>query len=284
MPLIVASLACGLIFGTGLLISGMTEPDKVLGFLDIFGAWDATLAFVMAGAVAVTAAGFAWARRRGAPVLAATPLWPSRNDIDAPLVQGAVLFGIGCGALLGYMSPDAGAAMRPLGDGFIKLIRMLIAPIVFCTVVVGIAQMGALKELGRIGLRALVYFEVVSSLALVIGLIVVTLVEPGAGVNADRASLDVSAVTSYTAAAKALTATDFILNIIPTTFVDAFGKGEILQVLLLSVLFGLALLQIGHRASALVGLIDQASQGLFQVVGMIMRLAPIGAPASPRLF
>jgi aerobic C4-dicarboxylate transport protein len=188
-----------------------------------------------------------------------------------------VLFGILCGVLLGSLSPELGAAMRPLGDGFIKLIRMLIAPIVFCTVVVGIAQMGALKELGRIGLRALLYFEVVSSLALVIGLTVVTLVEPGAGVNADQASLDASAVTSYAAAAKALTATEFVLNIIPTTFVDAFAKGEILQVLLLSVLIGLALLQLGPRVRPLVALIDQISHALFHVVGMIMRLAPIGA-------
>jgi len=188
-----------------------------------------------------------------------------------------VLFAIVCGVLLGSFSPHAGAAMRPLGDGFIKLIRMLIAPIVFCTVVVGIAQMSALKELGRIGLRALLYFEVVSSLALVIGLLVVTLVEPGAGVNADHSSLDASAVTTYTAAAKHLSATELILNIIPNTFVDAFAKGEIVQVLLISVLFGLSLLQLGERAGTLVSLIDQASQGLFRVVGMIMRLAPIGA-------
>src|SRR5437773_1394417 len=109
-----------------------------------------------------------------------------------------VLFGIGCGVILGYFSPETGAAMRPLGDGFIKLIRMLIAPIVFCTVVVGMAQMGALKELGRIGLRAIIYFEVVSGLALVIGLIVVTIVEPGVGVNVDRSAVDVSTVSSYT--------------------------------------------------------------------------------------
>ena len=188
-----------------------------------------------------------------------------------------VLFGIACGAILGYFWPAAGAAMRPLGDGFIKLIRMLIAPIVFCTVVVGIAQMSALKELGRIGLRALIYFETVSTLALVIGMIVVSVVEPGAGVNADRVPLDASTVSSYTAAAKSLSATDFVLNIIPTTVVDAFAKGEILQVLLLSVLFGLALLHLGSRVRPLVGLLDQASRALFYVVGMIMRLAPIGA-------
>jgi aerobic C4-dicarboxylate transport protein len=188
-----------------------------------------------------------------------------------------VLLGIACGVILGYAAPETGAAMRPLGDGFIKLIRMLIAPVIFCTLVVGIAQMGALKELGRIGLRALVYFEVVSSLALVIGLTVVRVVAPGANVNADAASLDTSVVSAYAAAAKTLTATEFVLNIIPTTFVDAFAKGEILQVLLLAVLFGLALLQLGERARPLVNAIDQFSQALFRVVAMIMRLAPAGA-------
>jgi aerobic C4-dicarboxylate transport protein len=188
-----------------------------------------------------------------------------------------VLAGIFAGALLGYYLPETGARMRPLGDGFIKLIRMLIAPIVFCTVVVGIAQMSALKELGRIGLRAMLYFEVVSSLALAIGLIVVTLVEPGVGINVDQTATDTTAIASYTTAAKSLTATDFVLNIIPETFVDAFAKGEILPVLLLSVLSGLALLQLGERVRPLVALVDQASQALFQIVGMIMRLAPIGA-------
>jgi aerobic C4-dicarboxylate transport protein len=188
-----------------------------------------------------------------------------------------VLAGIFAGVLLGYYLPETGARMRPLGDGFIKLIRMLIAPIVFCTVVVGIAQMSALKELGRIGLRAMLYFEVVSSLALVIGLIVVTLVEPGVGINVDQTALDTTAVASYSTAAKSLTAIDFVLNIIPNTFVDAFAKGDILPVLLLSVLSGLALLQLGERVRPLVALVDQASQALFQIVGMIMRLAPIGA-------
>ena len=188
-----------------------------------------------------------------------------------------VLVGIFAGAVLGYVWPQTGAAMRPLGDGFIKLIRMMISPIVFCTVVVGIAQMSALKELGRIGLRALIYFEVVSSLALVIGLVVVTMVEPGVGVNVDQSALDAAAVSSYANAAKSLSAIEFALNIIPNTFVDAFTKGDILPVLLLSVLSGLALLQLGERVRPLVSLIDQASHMLFQIVGMIMRLAPVGA-------
>jgi aerobic C4-dicarboxylate transport protein len=188
-----------------------------------------------------------------------------------------VLFAIACGVLLGYLRPTWGVAVSPLGDGFIKLIRMLIAPIIFCTVAVGIAQIGALKELGRIGLRALLYFEVVSTLALVIGLVVVRVVAPGEGINADASSLDFSSVASYATAAKSLGVTEFLLHIIPTTAVDAFAKGEILQVLLLSILFGLALLHLGERVQPLVALIDQASHALFDVVGMIMRLAPIGA-------
>jgi aerobic C4-dicarboxylate transport protein len=188
-----------------------------------------------------------------------------------------VLIGIGCGVLLGYLQPETGAAMRPLGDGFIKLIRMIIAPIIFCTVVVGIAQMGALKELGRIGLRALIYFEVVSSLALAIGLIVVSVVQPGVGVNAEQSTLDANSALQYTTAAKSLGATDFLLNIIPNTVVDAFAKGEILQVLLLAILSGLALLHLGDRVRPLIDMVDQVSQALFQMVGMIMRLAPIGA-------
>ena len=188
-----------------------------------------------------------------------------------------VITGIIIGVLLGYLRPATGAAMRPLGDGFIKLIRMMIAPIIFSTVVVGIAKMGDMREVGRIGFKALLYFEVVSTMALVIGLVVVNVVQPGAGVNADPATLNASAVAAYTSSAQHLSTIDFLLNIIPTTIVDAFAKGEILQVLLFSVLFGLALLQIGEKARPLVLLIDQLSHGLFAVIGMIMRVAPIGA-------
>jgi aerobic C4-dicarboxylate transport protein len=188
-----------------------------------------------------------------------------------------VLAGIACGVLLGYVAPEQGAAMRPLGDGFIKLIKMLIAPIVFSTVVVGIAKTGAMKDVGRIGLRALIYFEVVSTLALVIGLLVVTALEPGRGIAIDPGSLDTKSVAAYTAASKALTGTDFALNIIPATFLDAFVRGEILQVLLVSVLFGLALLMIGARAHPLVETIEQISQAFFGMVVMLMRLAPVGA-------
>ena len=199
-----------------------------------------------------------------------------REPIDTSLfVQ--VLVGIGAGIVLSYVSPEYGAAMRPVGDGFIKLIKMLIAPIVFSTVVVGIAQMGAMKEVGRIGFRALLYFEVVSTLALVIGLVVATVMKPGNGLMINVAGMDMQAVAAYTTASQKLTTTEFLMNVIPNTVVDAFARGEILQVLLFSVLFGLALLGGGARVKPLVGLIDQLSHALFGIIGMLMRLAPIGA-------
>jgi aerobic C4-dicarboxylate transport protein len=200
---------------------------------------------------------------------------PTRRLLRSLYVQ--VLIGIAAGIILGFVSPANGAAMRPLGDGFIKLVKMLIAPIVFSTVVVGIAHMGAMREVGRIGLRALLYFEVVSTLALVIGMVVVNILQPGSGLNINSASLDMNAVASYTSASKSLNTIDFILNIIPVTVVDAFTRGDILQVLLFSVLFGLAALAIGKPVAPLVAVIDQIGQTLFGVVAIIMRLAPIGA-------
>jgi aerobic C4-dicarboxylate transport protein len=188
-----------------------------------------------------------------------------------------VLIGISLGVIFGLLDPAHAAAMRPLGDGFIKLVRMLIAPIIFTTVVVGIAHMGAMKEVGRIGIRALVYFEVVSTLALFIGLVVVNLSQPGAGLSIDASSLDMNAVNNYTAQSKNLNTVDFILNVIPTAFVDAFAKGEILQVLLISLLFGLAALSLGTRVAAMVEAIDQAGHVLFAIVAIVMRLAPLGA-------
>lgn len=188
-----------------------------------------------------------------------------------------VVTGIILGVLLGYLWPATGAAMRPLGNGFIQLIRMMIAPIIFSTVVVGIAKMGDMKAVGRIGFKALIYFEVVSTIALVIGLIVVNILKPGVGINADPRTLDAKAVAAFTSSAQHLSTADFLLNIIPTTVVDAFAKGEILQVLLFSVLFGLALLHLGEKGRPLVSIIDQFSHALFGVIGMIMRLAPIGA-------
>jgi aerobic C4-dicarboxylate transport protein len=188
-----------------------------------------------------------------------------------------VLIGIAAGVIFGFVDPGHAAAMRPLGDGFIKLVKMLIAPIIFSTVVVGIAHMGAMKDVGRIGIRALIYFEIVSSVALLIGLIVVNVLQPGRGLTIDPASLDMNQVTTYTTASKGLTTVDFLLNIIPNTVVDAFARGEILQVLLFSLLFGLAALSLGTRVAPMVAVVDQAGHVLFAIVALVMRLAPIGA-------
>jgi aerobic C4-dicarboxylate transport protein len=188
-----------------------------------------------------------------------------------------VLFAIACGVLLGHFYPETGAAMKPLGDGFIKLIKMLIAPIIFCTVVTGIAGMEDLKKVGRVGGKALLYFEVVSSLALIIGLVVVNVLKPGEGMNADVSTLDTKALASYTTAAKAQSTVEFLMNVIPNTVFDAFTKGEILQVLLFAVLFGFAMASAGEKGKPVVTFIGEVSHGLFIVVGFIMRLAPIGA-------
>jgi aerobic C4-dicarboxylate transport protein len=188
-----------------------------------------------------------------------------------------VLVAIAAGVIFGFVSPENAAAMKPLGDGFIKLVKMLIAPIVFATVVVGIAHMGAMKDVGRIGLRALIYFEVVSTLALVIGLIVVNVLEPGAGVGFDPTKADAGSVAAYTNASQHLGTIDFLMNVIPDTVVGAFARGEVLQVLLFAILFGLALLRLGSRVDRLVQVIAMISDGLFEVVGLVMKLAPIGA-------
>ena len=189
-----------------------------------------------------------------------------------------VLAAIILGVIVGVLWPQTGAAMRPLGDGFIKLIRMLIAPIIFTTIVDGIAHMGAMKDVGRIGLRAFIYFEVVSTLALVIGLVVVNVLQPGVGLNVTATPADLQAVAGYGAqAGQAHDTVTFLLNLIPTTMVDAFARGDILQVLVVATLTGIALLGLGARVQGLVDLLDQLSQALFAIVGVIMRLAPIGA-------
>jgi aerobic C4-dicarboxylate transport protein len=188
-----------------------------------------------------------------------------------------VIVAIACGILLGYVAPQQGAAMQPLGDGFIKLVKMVIGPVVFVTVALGIAHTGAVRDVGRIGLRALVYFEGMSTLALVIGLVLVTTLEPGRHVGINLSALDTQSVSAYAEASKQLSVTEFILNIVPTTFVGAFTQGEITQVLLVSILVGLALLMLGERVRPLVHLLDQASAVCFAIVGLIMRLAPVGA-------
>jgi aerobic C4-dicarboxylate transport protein len=199
----------------------------------------------------------------------------SRRFVTALYVQ--VLAGIALGVLLGFVAPDYAVAMKPLGDGFIKLVRMLIAPIIFTTVVVGIAQTGAMKEIGRIGVRALLYFEVVSTISLIIGLIVVRTLQPGAGFNFDPRAVDATAIASYTSASKNLHTIDFLLNIVPETFFSAFSTGEILQILLVSILFGIALLRLGTPVRPVVELIAAISKVLFEIVALVMRLAPIGA-------
>ncbi|AVQ79881.1 MULTISPECIES: dicarboxylate/amino acid:cation symporter [Variovorax] len=181
------------------------------------------------------------------------------------------------GVLLGHFYPSVGEAMKPLGDGFIKLIKMIIAPIIFCTVVVGIAGMEDMKKVGKTGGLALLYFEVVSSIALVVGLVLVNVLQPGAGMNVDPATLDTKSIASYTGPGKMTGTVDFILNIIPNTIVDAFAKGEILQVLLIAVLFGFALHRFGGRGTLVFDVIEKGSHVLFGIVNYIMKLAPIGA-------
>lgn len=188
-----------------------------------------------------------------------------------------VLFAIIVGVFLGYFYPTTGASMKPLGDAFISLIKMMIAPIIFCTVVVGIASMGDMKKVGRVGLKALIYFEIVSTIALIIGLIVVNLYQPGAGINATAATLDAKSIATYTTAAKSMSTVDFFLKIIPNTVVDAFAKGEILQVLLVAILSGLSLSMLGEKGKPVINLLDIISKALFGIIGMIMKVAPIGA-------
>ena len=180
------------------------------------------------------------------------------------------------GIALGYVGPGAGKAMKPLGDGFIKLIRMIIAPIVFVTVVSGISRMQSMKEVGRIGIRALVYFEVVSTLALIIGLLVALALRPGAGLNADPRQLDAAAMAPYVSTAAKQTTVDFLLNIIPATLVGAFSEGQILQVMFISILVGLALLKAGERASGVIRFLDQVSAVLFDALALIMTFAAVG--------
>jgi aerobic C4-dicarboxylate transport protein len=188
-----------------------------------------------------------------------------------------VLTAIVLGILLGHFYPDTAIEMKPLGEGFIKLIKMIIAPIIFCTVVSGITGMQELDKVGRVGLKALLYFEVVSTLALIIGLIVVHVIQPGVGMNIDVNTLDTKGLNTYTTAAKSQSTVDFLLNIIPTTVIDAFAKGDILQVLLFSLLFGCSLAAMKEKGSEIVTFIGKISQILFSIVETIMKLAPIGA-------
>lgn len=191
-----------------------------------------------------------------------------------------VLLAIALGVTLGAVLPDWGNAMKPLADGFIKLVKMVITPVIFLTLVSGIAHMRALGELGRIALRAFTYFIAVSTLALVVGLLAANLIQPGAGMNIDPATLDASAIADYAGKAEHSTVTGFLLDIIPTTPFSALTEGSILQVLLVAILFGIAIALVGEPAEPVVQLIDRLSVVTFRLVALIMRAAPLGAFAA----
>lgn len=201
---------------------------------------------------------------------------PVRRPLYASLYF-QVIVAVVLGVLLGVLAPASAVAMKPLGDAFIKLIKMIIAPVIFCTVVTGIAGMEDMKKLGRTGLYALLYFEVMSTLALVVGLLVVNLIKPGAGLHIDPATLDPAAIAAYAGPERMSGPVDFLLDIIPATLLGAFTSGNILQVLLVSLLFGFALHQLGGRDSAVFRFVERLSGILFAIVGLIMRLAPLGA-------
>ena len=189
-----------------------------------------------------------------------------------------MLCAIICGALLGYFWPAAGVALKPLGDGFIALIKMLIAPVIFLTVVLGIANGAHAKQVGRVALKAIVYFEVVSTFSLVIGLTVINVLKPGQGFNVNPATLDAGAVAKYAEQAKEQSAVDFVLHIIPKTFTDAFTNGgDLLQVLLLALLTGLALMSMGEAAQPVLRVFEALSKAFFKMISMVMKLAPLGA-------
>jgi aerobic C4-dicarboxylate transport protein len=207
--------------------------------------------------------------------ISVTPAKPRKPWYLDPTTQ--VLVAICAAILLGHFFPATAVAMKPLGDGFIRLITMIITLIIFCTVTTGIAGMEDMKKVGRVGGKALIYFEVVSTFALIVGLVVGNLVQTGNGFNINPATLDAKAVSDYAGAAKAQTVAEFILHIIPTTVVDAFAKGDILQVLLISLLFGFALSMLGARGKAIVDGLESVTQVVFGIVKIVMKLAPLGA-------
>jgi aerobic C4-dicarboxylate transport protein len=207
----------------------------------------------------------------------ATPAANSRRRPIYASLWAQVTFAIVIAAAFGHFSPARAVAMKPLGDAFIRLITMVITIIIFCTVVTGIAGMQDLKKVGRVGGKALIYFEIVSTIALVIGLGAGNMVRPGSGFNVSAATLDAKAVAEYAGQAKAQSVTDFLMHIIPTTITDAFAKGDILQVVFVSILFGLALSAVGARAKPLVDLLESLTKVVFKIVGIVMLFAPLGA-------
>jgi aerobic C4-dicarboxylate transport protein len=207
-----------------------------------------------------------------------TPDAPARNK--PPIYRSLyaqVIAAVIIGVLLGHLYPSVGESMKPLGDAFIKLIKMMIAPIIFCTVVIGIAGMEDMKKVGKTGGLALLYFEIVSSIALVVGLVLVNLLKPGAGMNVDPSTLDTRSIAAYTGPGKMEGTVEFLMNVIPSTVVDAFAKGEILQVLLFAVFFGFALHRFGGRGTLVFDVIEKSSHVFFVIIGYIMKVAPIGA-------
>jgi aerobic C4-dicarboxylate transport protein len=188
-----------------------------------------------------------------------------------------VIVGIIAGILVGYFFPSLAVKLKPLGDGFIKLVKMMITPVIFCTIVTGIAGMRNVKKVGRIGIKALIYFEVVTTLALIIGLFVINILKPGSGMNIDPSTLDTKSVESYISQSKNYNVQDFLLHIIPENVFNALSNGDLLQVLFFAVLFGFALSGIGEKATPLLSIIKSFESGLFAVIKIIMRLAPVGA-------
>jgi aerobic C4-dicarboxylate transport protein len=208
----------------------------------------------------------------GTPPLKPAPAASQRNTLYLQ-----VLVGIAIGGLLGYVKPEWGVLLRPLGDGFVGLVKMLIAPIIFTTVVVGLAGMGDLKKIGRVGAKALFYFEIVTTLALVIGLVVANTLTPGAGFHADPTKLEAGGLAKYTGAAKQMGTLEFVMHIIPKTFVSAFAEGEILQVLLLAILFGLALGKLGDHGRPVLNLLHEIARVFFGIVSIVTKAAPLAA-------
>ena len=218
--------------------------------------------------------------------MAPTAVAPSHTQASSPQrkpwwshLYVQVLIAIALGVALGYLRPDlAGSDLtKALGDGFIKLIRMIIAPIIFCTVVSGIAGMESMKKVGRVGLTAIVYFEIVTTIALLVGLVVINVVQPGVGANIDPRTIDPSKIAAFTAAAHDTTTVGFLMSVIPESFVGAFAKGDILPVLLIAVMFGFALFRLGEPGKPVLDMIDRVGKVIFGIVGIIMRAAPVGA-------
>src|SRR6266487_2362045 len=188
-----------------------------------------------------------------------------------------VVMAIVIGIALGIWLPDFSVQLKPLGDGFIKLIKMMIVPIIFCTIVTGIAGMQNMKAAGRVGLKAIIYFEIITTLSLIIGLVIVNIVQPGNGMHVDPATLDTSGVQNYIQQGKSTAFVDFLLHIIPDTLIGAFAEGNILQVLFFAILFGVALSTIRSKVQPILKVLESFENGLFAMMRFIMRLAPLGA-------